>query len=151
MPTATSSSTRCGRRKPGRAWSGATPSTATGWFGSITVRWCSTTTPSRAGWTRPPARGRPSSTGWLARRSGWLQVEHRNGRRAWCSQGLDFDRPAPVDGDVALGHVVGSEPLAGHFRAAEAIDLIQATGGLDEVLDVFGEKTRNAGFDQLGG
>src|SRR2546430_1512337 len=114
--------------------------------------------PSRAGWTRPPARGRPSSTGWLARRSGWLQVEHRNGRRAWGGQGRDFDRPPPVDGDVALA-LFGPLHLAGqnYFAAGplrhldgQVLALVRRDpGDLDQVALVAGAGRRGREFDRV--
>src|ERR1700732_5189581 len=99
---------------------------------------------------RPPARGRRSSTGWLRRRHNWPGAERRGLLTVGGAEGLHLDRPLPVDGDVSLGHVPRAEPLTRDGRAANPVDLIEATGALHQVVDVLGQEAGDALLDQLG-
>src|SRR2546423_12530807 len=107
-------------------------------------------TRSRAGWTRPPARARRSSTGSLRRRHSSPGADRRSLRAVGRGEDLDLDRPPPVDGDIPLGHVTRAEALTGGGRAANSVDLFQTVGALNQVVDVLGQEARDPLLDQLG-
>src|SRR5437868_14220004 len=104
--------------------------------------------PSRAGLTRPPARARRSSTGSLRRRHSSPGAERRGLRAVARREDLDFDRPPPVNGDIALGHVTRAEALTGDGTAANSVDLIETVGALHQVVGVLRQEARDAFLDQ---
>src|SRR2546422_7490976 len=105
--------------------------------------------PNRAGWTRPRARGRRSSTGSLRRRRSSPAAESGGLWPVRGGEGLDFDRTLAVDGDVPLRHVTRAEPLTRDSGALHPVDLIEAVGTLHQVVGVLRPEARDTLPDQL--
>src|SRR5207302_8477822 len=107
--------------------------------------------PNPAGWTRPGAREKRSSTGSLRRRRS-SPAAGRSGLRSLGRRAdLDFDGAPPIDGDVALRHLPRAEAFARDGGAANPIDLLEAVGTLHQVVDVLRQEAGDALLDQLGG
>src|SRR5438270_13860769 len=105
--------------------------------------------PSRAGWTTPAAKGRPSSSGWQPRRHSSREADRFGAGRALDREGLELDRPAAIDREIALRHAARAKAFAGHLGAADAIDLIEPLDRSHQALHVLGEKTDDTRLDHL--
>src|SRR5437762_3042899 len=104
-----------------------------------------------AGWMRPRARGRRSSTGSLRRRPSSPAAERGGLRSVGRREGLDLDRAPSVDRDIPLRHVPRAEALTRNGGAANPVDLLQAVGTLYQVVGVLRQEAGDAILDQLGG
>src|SRR2546429_2302640 len=96
---------------------------------------------------RPRARERRSSTGSLRRRRSSPAAERSGLRSVGRREDLDLDRAPPIDGDVPLRHVPRAEALARERGAASPVDLLEAVGTLDQVVDVLRPEARDALLD----
>src|SRR2546427_12313638 len=103
--------------------------------------------PNRAGWTRPRARGRRSSTGSLRRRRSSPAAERGGLWPIRGGEGLDFDRTPAVDGDVTLRHVTRAEPLTRDGGAANPVDLLEAVGPPPQDADVLRQEAGDTLLD----